>query len=60
MDAAVSLREHGGRIRLLNDIDRDFAVLNAAWEAWVPADAVPARATCEAKLAAPNCLSKSS
>lgn len=40
----------------LKDIDRDFAGLNAAWEAWVPADAVPTRATCEAKLAAPELL----
>lgn len=40
----------------LKDITRDFAGLNAAWEAWVPADAVPTRATCEAKLAAPELL----
>lgn len=40
----------------LKEIDRDFAGLNAAWEAWVPADAVPTRATCEAKLAAPELL----
>ena len=40
----------------LKDIDRDFAGLNAAWETWVPADAVPTRATCEAKLAAPELL----
>ncbi len=40
----------------LKDIDRDFAGLNAVWEAWVPAGAVPARATCEAKLAAPELL----
>lgn len=38
----------------LQDINRDFAGLNAAWEAWIPADAVPTRATCEAKLAAPE------
>ena len=38
----------------LQDIDRDFAGLNAAWEAWIPADAVPTRATCEAKLAGPD------
>lgn len=30
----------------------DFAAMNRAWEAWVPADAKPARATVEAKLAA--------
>lgn len=40
----------------LKDIARDFAGLNAVWEAWVPADAVPTRATCEAKLAAPELL----
>lgn len=40
----------------LKDIDRDFVGLNAAWEAWVPANAVPTRATCEAKLAAPELL----
>lgn len=40
----------------LKDIDCDFAGLNTAWEAWVPADAVPTRATCEAKLAAPELL----
>lgn len=38
----------------LQDIDRDFAGLNAAWEAWIPADAVPTRATCQAKLAGPD------
>jgi enamine deaminase RidA (YjgF/YER057c/UK114 family) len=40
----------------LKNIDRDFAGLNTVWEAWVPADAVPTRATCEAKLAAPELL----
>jgi enamine deaminase RidA (YjgF/YER057c/UK114 family) len=30
-----------------------FAEMNAAWEAWVPAGHTPARATVEAKLAAP-------
>lgn len=29
----------------------DFAAMNAAWEAWVPAGQTPARATVEAKLA---------
>ena len=33
-----------------------FAQLNKAWDAWVPADAKPARATIEAKLAAPEYL----
>lgn len=40
----------------LKDIDHDFAGLNAVWDAWVSADAVPTRATCEAKLAAPELL----
>ena len=31
-----------------------FAEMNAAWEAWVPAGHAPARATVEAKLAAPD------
>ena len=30
-----------------------FAEMNAVWEAWVPAGHAPARATVEAKLAAP-------
>ena len=37
----------------LTDMD-DFATLNEAWEAWVPAGNCPARATVEAKLAAPE------
>ncbi|WP_455282303.1 RidA family protein [Cupriavidus necator] len=40
----------------LKDIDNDFAGMNAAWEAWIPEDAVPTRATCEAKLARPELL----
>jgi enamine deaminase RidA (YjgF/YER057c/UK114 family) len=31
-----------------------FAQMNAAWDAWVPAGHTPARATVEAKLAAPE------
>ena len=31
-----------------------FADMNRAWEAWVPADAKPARATVEASLVAPQ------
>jgi enamine deaminase RidA (YjgF/YER057c/UK114 family) len=31
----------------------DFAAMNAAWDAWVPQGHTPARATGEAKLAAP-------
>ena len=33
-----------------------FAQMNAAWDAWVPKGATPARATVEAKLAAPEYL----
>jgi enamine deaminase RidA (YjgF/YER057c/UK114 family) len=33
-----------------------FADMNKAWDAWVPALASPARATVEAKLAAPEYL----
>jgi enamine deaminase RidA (YjgF/YER057c/UK114 family) len=32
----------------------DFAEMNAVWDAWVPAGHAPARATGEAKLAAPK------
>lgn len=31
-----------------------FAAMNRAWDRWVPADAKPARATVEARLAAPE------
>jgi enamine deaminase RidA (YjgF/YER057c/UK114 family) len=31
-----------------------FAAMNRAWEAWVPADGKPARATIEAKMVAPE------
>jgi enamine deaminase RidA (YjgF/YER057c/UK114 family) len=37
----------------LSDI-ADFAEMNAAWEAWVDPANTPARATSEAKLAAPK------
>lgn len=32
----------------------DFAEMNAVWDAWVPAGHCPARATGEARLAAPD------
>ncbi len=32
----------------------DFSAMNAVWEAWIPAGHCPARATVEAKLAAPD------
>lgn len=38
----------------VQDIARDFAGLNAAWEKWVLPDAVPTRATCQAQLARPD------
>ena len=34
----------------------DFAAMNAVWDAWVPADAAPARTTVEARLATPALL----
>ena len=40
----------------LKDIDHDFAGMNAVWAEWAPMDALPTRATCEAKLAAPDLL----
>ncbi|HDR9307826.1 TPA: RidA family protein, partial [Burkholderia multivorans] len=40
----------------LADIARDFAGMNEVWDAWVPAGHAPARATVEAKLAAPHLL----
>ena len=32
----------------------DFAAMNDIWEAWVPQDAAPARATVQARLARPE------
>ena len=32
----------------------DFAAMNSVWDAWVDSVNPPARATCEAKLAAPG------
>ncbi|MBO1537764.1 RidA family protein [Pseudomonas sp. OA65] len=40
----------------LKDIDRDFAPMNAVWDAWLPADSAPARATVQARLARPEVL----
>ena len=37
----------------LNDI-REKDGMDAAWQAWIPADAKPARATVEARLATPD------
>ncbi|RUX22423.1 RidA family protein [Mesorhizobium sp. M7A.F.Ca.US.011.01.1.1] len=35
---------------------QDFAAMNAAWDEWIPADALPARATVEANMVAPEIL----
>ncbi|MDJ1157229.1 RidA family protein [Chelatococcus sp. SYSU_G07232] len=35
---------------------KDFAAMNSVWDAWVPQGHTPARATVEAKLAAPQYL----
>jgi enamine deaminase RidA (YjgF/YER057c/UK114 family) len=35
---------------------KDFAAMNAVWDAWVPAGHTPARATIESRLAAPKYL----
>jgi len=35
----------------LKHIDRDFAAMNAVWDAWVPEGGSPARATVQADLA---------
>ena len=40
----------------LKDIDRDFAGMNAVWAEWALPQAMPTRATCEAKLASPDML----
>ncbi|MDR6956985.1 enamine deaminase RidA (YjgF/YER057c/UK114 family) [Pseudomonas brassicacearum] len=40
----------------LKDIERDFAVMNSVWEAWLPAHSAPARATVQANLARPEVL----
>lgn len=40
----------------LKDIGRDFAAMNKVWEEWGAEGHMPARATCEAQLAAPDVL----
>lgn len=40
----------------LKDIGRDFGAMNPVWEEWVDKANIPTRATCEAKLAAPEIL----
>lgn len=62
-DVEKSLASIGSsKSRLLNaqiwlrDIARDFDAMNAVWENWLPAGTAPARATCEASMAAPGIL----
>lgn len=40
----------------LKNIERDFQAMNQAWDAWLPPGAAPTRATCGARLAAPDLL----
>ncbi len=40
----------------LKDIDRDFSAMNDIWEKWIPEGCAPARATVEARMAAPDIL----
>jgi len=40
----------------LKNIERDFAAMNKVWAEWTARAAMPTRATCEAKLAAPELL----
>lgn len=40
----------------LRDLDQDFALANAEWEAWIPAGAAPARATVEGRMVKPDVL----
>lgn len=40
----------------LKDLARDFSAMNAVWEAWIPPGQAPARATCQAAMAAPQIL----
>jgi enamine deaminase RidA (YjgF/YER057c/UK114 family) len=35
---------------------KDFAAMNAVWDAWVPAGHAPARACVEARMARPELL----
>lgn len=54
LDAMGSDRSHMLSVTIyLADIG-DFAAMNTEWGRWIPADAKPARATVEAKLAAPH------
>ncbi|MGB3407161.1 MAG: RidA family protein [Jannaschia sp.] len=51
---AGSTREHILQATIWMADMADFAEMNAVWDAWVPNGHAPARATGEAKLAAPK------
>lgn len=40
----------------LKDIERDFAGMNEVWGEWADRNAMPTRATCEARLASADAL----
>lgn len=40
----------------LKHVVRDFSAMNSVWEEWIPHEALPARATVEANLAADSIL----
>jgi enamine deaminase RidA (YjgF/YER057c/UK114 family) len=40
----------------IKDISRDFAGMNEVWDAWIPPDAAPARATAQCEMGLPNVL----
>ncbi|MDA9497619.1 RidA family protein [Bradyrhizobium sp. CCBAU 11357] len=40
----------------LKNVVKDFGALNGVWEEWIPSNALPARATVEANLAAEDIL----
>lgn len=51
---AVTDKSHILRAEIFLADMADFAGMNQAWDAWVPKDAAPARATVQAKLARPD------
>lgn len=51
---AVTDKSHILRAEIFLADMADFAGMNQAWDAWVPKDAAPARATVQAKLAKPD------
>lgn len=53
---AGSDREHMLSATLYLRDMKDFAVMNVAWDAWVPAGHAPARACVEARMARPELL----